>query len=672
MYNGCADTNAAKTMRALPHLISALTILLFLMPLRARASTVELTADRMTALSNGDTFIASGNVRISLSPLQLQTDSIVFFAEHGFVDIPGPFVVTTHQLQLLGHSATLFRNGTWNGADMTLRFTHPAHAHCLMAPSVHCHPEGCVLKKATLFLCGQGGSVTIDAAQMTATRNGIIYLQRPVLRIARQPVLAAPALKLVPPDHPGLLAPRLGWTAEDGFNAGPVFHVPINSRLRLQAHAAIRTNAGMDSAIALFSDAHAIEVNHLMDMTRHHARLEAQSAGRMDHMDAALSADIATDRRIADAQFLATDRAMTNTQSRMRWSVYPSDVELTSDLSAVQDFASILPAKPDDYRMDMSVGAVFLPPVARTFSPSLSADVNRSLLTADGVSETRLSLQPGLALPVAAGPFRVRLAASSLHRMNTRDSQSTGHHAIGLSGSADLPLIKTRHGIRRLMVLAADYRITPVQSKKRLPLRTMDDLIMTGHLVTIAMRHSIGKSIAAPAADFNLRYLVTPPGFAAATRHALRAAGTFQFRPFDMQAEVHWPLHRHQPDRAQLQLATQRTDGSSVATGLLFLDATQAFTATSTSPDNPWWYGSIDLPFRQLALTEELRLQLSSMLQLVGGIQIGLLAAPRVVALHYGLAFSDKKRCLQLQLVASHVQTGPAPNVLFLINAAGI
>lgn len=341
-----------------------------------------------------------------------------------------------------------------------------------------CIDSVCTLNMATGSGCPhQPKGYTIRSRRIVVHESGDIDLSRPVLDLHKQPILALPWIRIRPSGKPGFTFPRLGYDPEGGYILGPSGVIPIQKKLALSGHAAIRTHQGFETRSKLHSPNLDLQVDQLFVHPQNHMRFKVTASLPLHTVNIALDADLITrDRTVLDGMAdTPINRVTTHTSSRAL-------ISRNTEFFIFETAATML--QPFDTHGNWTQSAltpvvvvtVDLPslPVVRFFWPSLGLQLKRQGLAVYGYpldstlgpaqGHTRLVASPGIDTVFHMGPLRTFLGVSTRHQLWMLDENAgpqPANHSVLVHTTVSLPLFRDFTAIRHIIEPYVTYNLVP-------------------------------------------------------------------------------------------------------------------------------------------------------------------------------------------------------------------
>lgn len=677
------------TNRAARRAALALAVLLPVLPGGAAASepatgSVELRADVVSVDPDSGAVVAAGAVRATFDGATLSAESATFDPATGRLTVSGPFRLDTGERTLLGEGLEL----DFAARSVTVTALETSVSGLLVTgSSARCAAGSCVVEDASATPCpGSPPACGLTARRVTLHPSGDIDLEGPRLELGETTVAALPWLRLRPPGSSGFLPPRLGWSPAAGPVLGPAGQVALGGGVLAGGHFAARGISGFESASRLDFEAGELRVEHLFDEADgHHGRLRLGLFVPLRGAHLAADGDLVTDGSIIDELALdPAERALGHTASRLLLSGGGPELSVESHVAYLQ----WLDGGAEPRRLlGPAVGVDLALPLLAWELPAWPG-LALSLRRVDSVGEplapdargfhapahTRLAAAPSVELARRVALFEVGLGASTLHQLWLPDGPGAGsveRHAAGAFGRIELPFEGFPGGLRHRIAPGVRYRLAaPLAGEPPPWLADGRDLRPGGQALDLTLDNGFGDP-GDPALAVTVRQRFHLPGFGADPGPAfaeLRAGGGPEWLRVDLAAALDERSRRPSLLRAFLSTGDGRDTG--LVTGA-------AWYGPGRGPHlEPGLDGFADpglaawplaRPLESLELTEQGSAALGRHVVLHGGARVGLVPAPALHGVWYGLKLRSACDCATVGLLASHRPQTAVPDVLLTL-----
>ncbi len=656
---------------------------------------VHLEAEQLVLDPDAGSVIARDGVLLKVGDLELTCRSAVLDLDSGAIEISAPRSITWHQLELNAEA------GAINPGEAQLELTFPRFE--IKTPSgvvkvsgdhLVCEEGGCRITAARATACPHAPSgYQIEARAIDVHRSGDLDLERPILRIGDTRIAILPWIRLRPPDKPGFLPPRLGWSESGGFIFGPAGQIPVRKDLILQGHVAARTSQGLETYSRVITPSADLRIDHLLDAPRNHARARLHFFPDLKGATLAVDTDVVTDRKVIDdLSFEPLDRALTHTSSKALLTMKGNNLILESQVTLHQTFDEADHLRGDVLAPVTLITGSALPssnrsPIFPRFDLALARyDSPRSVPFEDAndglaLPHFRVSGAPSISIPHRIGPFATEVDASTFHQIWLVDGSSYDDHTrhlIFATAQIDLPFIGRPAGVRHIVTPFTRYRITPWIAGSSPPWTVdMLDRLKRGHGIESGIETTLkNDDDLTPHLTLEIAQRFDLPGWADPFGPAYLFAG-LSLGPsrLSFKGSGSWDQKANRISATRLEISTTDGRGNTVTTGGSWygpgrgahLD--RGWSAAVGPPMTRPWTSRLE---DSMELFEQVSVAFTRVVHAHAGASVGIVPDPRLHALWYGLELRSACGCIRAGLVASHRIDTPFPDVMATLNLMGL
>ena len=671
-------------------IVSLLIVFAFAKNTSASGDKVFVSADKITVQTERSQVFLRGEITLQAGSLKLSGQNVVLDIDQGRIEAAHPFVVNYHGYYLEGSKAQLdTKNEKLVINDPTLGLSLGKKRLTLTALKLSCANEFCHLEKAVGTLCPHiPRGYSVSASRIVIQPSGDVDLFKPVLRIGEVPIFALPWIRIRPEDKPGFLAPKLGWSSPSGFILTLGGHIPISEDVFVQGTVSPRTSQGLSTTSTLHAKNTDLNIYHLSDLPEHYLRTTLTASPSLKKAKLNLDADVSTHRAVIDdLTFYPLSRAKDRRWSRALLTIKEANFITESSFAYAQTFDRSGMAVHPDLLPVAHIFATFVPgteklPVWPSFGVELlRAEANRNGLDAIGdfsPPHTRISLVPSLTMPLQLGIFALQadLALHLVHWLEDRSTQSYTQNRVLSSLYFALPILKDSSSIKHLIEPFVMYRITPVSNGEK-PMWVFDstDLVQEGHGLEMGVSQKFGRTLSNPALELSVTERVSLNGFG-------NNSG-FDFIAVLLKAGPRWlntsllGAYDHQIQRVShlsTLLASHDKRGTGFESGVGWINegSFELLNPLWRTSSESWQYLKWPLIVNEtLELKEALRVTITRSVKAYAETRIGVVPAPKLLVLSYGVSVQSHCGCIVVSLDASHRMNTSAPDMMLSLRLKG-
>ncbi len=647
---------------------------------------IEISADQIVSSPGTPIILANGNVRLRAGDLILRASSLRLQTEDRTLILEPPFVLESDGVSMAGEAAILsLSTSTVVIRQPSLHLLGSGSGLRVTGDQLQCTRKNCTISMASGTGCPHDPpGYFLRSRQVLVHPSGDVDLSRPVLELNGTPVAALPWIRIRPEGSAGFLAPRLGWDADAGLIAGPAGHIPLGPHSFAQGHVAVRTSQGLETSTRLHAPGARVNVQYLLEAPNSHGRVRVHLAPPFEGASMVVDLDVADGRRIVDSLAItSTDRAISHTSSRTRFSAGNSTLQLETHATLLSGFGPGGAVSGNLSTSSVGVGAHLAPtPTVGPLWPRLDLKVSRfdSLDTGPTPGATgtmalphlRIDGSPAIQFPARLGPLSVLVDLSSHHRgwLPDAGAQMRSHRHVAMAGAnVEFPLIGNPFGFRHLIVPFAAYRILPWMKGSH-PQWVVDpmDMIRTGHGIELGVTSELASQEGDTRLELAIFERFDLPGFGNRSAPAYLFA-SIKVGPRWLRLATTGSLdhQRNLLSFADASISTEDARGSQLKLGTTYYapgrgahtDGGWILTAPPVFALN--WAQD---PARSLELNQRARAAFTQTIAGVAGARVGIAPTTALHALWYGVELSSSCQCIKLALMASHRLNSPVPDII--------
>jgi len=652
----------------------------------AAGSNVALSASRLSMSADGEEVVAEGEVRLAAQEWEIEGERIVLHLETGTMSSKAPLTLKTPAIALTAAAGELSAGGR------AFRLERPEILRlgdlgslAMGGDELRCEGGLCLLLRGHGTACPhQPPGYHLEADEIALHPSGDIDLTRPALFLGDAKVVVLPWIRIRPPNEPGFLAPKIGYSHKAGFIAGPAGFVPLGGEAYAEGHVAGRTSEGFEDGTHLHAPGTDLRIDHVFAAPKDNsgrARLVFASAFRKAAI--AVDADAVTSREfIEEMTFDPLERAISHAESRALFSMPGDSMIWESALLANQPLLDRAAGELPGFETRMSVrGSLVARPIASRIFPGLELDITRRDVVGDAMPydargllsspHTRLFAAPSLSAPFSLGPFSAVIDAQSRHVAWLIDGETTSRARHDVNGAAEiyLPLVGRLAGLVHLVTPKAAYRIAPFVHGDEPPFAFDGlDRAREAHALEAGFDTALDPFARVPLAEMTIRERVFLPGLSKADGAYLFARLRVGAPWLYLRSEIAWDERRNSVSAAAAGIGTDDEHGDRLS-----VDARWYGRGDGPHLDGQWTGGDgarlgdgfwLGAPEERLEIDERASAVVARFVVLSAGAQVEVYPSPGLDALWYGLALRSACGCAEIGLRAAHRLDTWAPDVM--------